>query len=126
PLWQADGGLKAIKQEPESPVGVGTRLTEERTFMGHTFEDVSEVTEFEPNSRYTRTNAGTNAPVRGGTLTFEAVPEGTQVASCVDIAASGLFGIAEPVLAGILEKGFADGLAKAKALLEQRVADPAR
>lgn len=125
-LWQAGSGLKEIRQAPDGPVGVGTRITEVRTFMGRTVEDVSEVTEYEPSRKYTRSPIKDSGPVKGGDMLFEPVAEGTRWTSNVTVQAGGLFAIAEPLLASTIRKGFEQGMAEAKALLEQRVAENTR
>jgi uncharacterized protein YndB with AHSA1/START domain len=126
PLWQSKTGLKETHQAPDSPVGVGTRITEVWNFMGRTSEDISEVTAFEPNHKYTRSPISNSGPVKGGEHLFEAVDEGTRWTSTVNVQAGGLFAIAEPLLASNIRKGFEQNMAEAKVLLEQRVADNAR
>lgn len=123
PKYQSKIGLQRIQQMPESPVGVGTRITEVWKFMGMESESTSEVTEYEPNRKYTRVSVGAGSPIKGGITSFESVPEGTRVTFEVTVAAGGLFAIAEPLLAANLKKSFESGLAEAKALLEgQQVA----
>lgn len=126
PLWQTSSGLRQTRQEPDGPVGVGTRITEKWHFMGRDSETTSEVTEFEPNRAYTRSDIGGGGPIKRGRFTFEAVAEGTRWSSEVQIQAGGLFAIAEPLLAGALGKGYDSNMAEAKALLERRVAENAR
>ena len=48
-LWQARAGLQATRQEPEEPVGVGTRITETWQLLGRKTEATRGVTEYEPN-----------------------------------------------------------------------------
>ena len=126
PLWQASSGLRQIRQEPESPVGVGTRITEAWHFMGRDAETTSEVTAYEPNRTYTRSDIGGGGPIKRGTYTFEPVAEGTRWTSETLIQAGGLFAIAEPLRAGTMRKGIETNMAEAKALLERRVVDNAR
>src|SRR5262245_17816971 len=98
-LWQAKSGLKETRQAPESPVGVGTRITEVWNFMGRTEENVSEVTEYAPYSRYVRSQVSADGPIKRGVITFESVAEGTRWTSVVEVETTGLFDIAEPLLA---------------------------
>lgn len=126
PLWQSGRGLQATRQEPDGPVGVGTRITETWHFLGRTSEATSEVTVYEPNRRYTRTGLGDGSPIERGDYTFESVAEGTRWTSEVQIQARGVFAIAEPLLASTMKQGFEAGMAEAKALLERRVAENAR
>lgn len=119
PLWQSARGLKETRQEPDGPVGVGTRITETWSFMGRTMEDASEVTEYEPNRKYTRTSIGKGGPIKGGTYLFELVAEGTRWSAITQVQAGGIFAIAEPLLVSNLKKGFEANMAEAKMLLER-------
>ena len=47
PQWQ--DGLVAVRRTTEGPIGVGTRHTFVRTFMGHRMEGSNEYIEYEPN-----------------------------------------------------------------------------
>jgi uncharacterized protein YndB with AHSA1/START domain len=117
--WQAGGGLQRIQQAPESPVGVGTRILETRSFMGRTFETTSEVTDFEPNRTYTRSAIDPNSIIRQGVITFAPVDGATQVTFEMQVKAGGLFAIAEPLLVGAMKKDFESDLSQLKALLER-------
>lgn len=125
-LWQANSGLRQGRQEPDGPVGVGTRITETWHFMGRDTESISEVTEYEPDRAYTRSTIGGGGPIRRGRFTFEAAAEGTRWTNEMQIQADGLFAIAEPLLVGMLRKGYETNMAEAKALLERRVTENAR
>jgi uncharacterized protein YndB with AHSA1/START domain len=117
--WQTGSGLERIHQTPEDPVGVGTRITEDWRFMGRTSESTSEVTEYEPNKKYTRRLIAGTSPITRGEYSFASVAEGTMWTFTVTIQASGLFAIAEPLLANNLKHGMAANMAAAKTLLEQ-------
>jgi uncharacterized protein YndB with AHSA1/START domain len=120
PQWQTSGGLRETRQMPESPVGVGTRITEVWHFMGRQSEATSEVTEYQLNKKYSRKGIEGPSPIVSGDLLFEPVAEGTRWTSIVTIKAGGLFAIAEPLLASTLKKGFESSMNEAKALLEKR------
>lgn len=122
PQWQSKSGLQSVQQSPESPVGVGTRITEVWKFMGATSESTSEVTEYEPNRKYSRRGLTDGSPIKDGTLTFEPVAGGARVTSTVTVKAGGLFAIAEPLLVANLKRGFEENLELAKQLLEQQTA----
>ncbi|MGH2504485.1 MAG: SRPBCC family protein [Ktedonobacterales bacterium] len=124
--WQSNNGLQRAQQSPESPVGVGTRVTEVWKFMGVTSESTSEVTEYEPNRKYSRHSLSDGSPIKDGTWTFEPVAGGAQVTSTVTVKAGGLFAIAEPLLVANLKRGFEENLYLAKRLLEQQTARIAR
>jgi uncharacterized protein YndB with AHSA1/START domain len=118
PQWQADSGLQRIEQVPESPVGVGTRITEVWKFMGIESTSMSEVTEYEPNKRFARRTLNNGGPIKEGVMTFEPVSGGTRVTSVMQVQAGGLFTFAEPLLATNLKRGFEATLATLKTLLE--------
>ncbi len=119
PQW--DTGLLDIHQTPESPVGVGTRITEVRLFLGRKFEMTSEVVEYEPPTKYTRTAMG--GPVPGtGTLTFEPTAEGTKLTWIFKMQPGGFFALAEPLFARSLKRQLEAALGDAKDLLENQAA----
>lgn len=120
PLWQAASGLKEIRQEPASPVGVGARITEVRDVMGQRTENSSEVTEYEPHSRYARSQIGSSGPITRGEYTFEEIPAGTRWIAVIHLQTD------ESPLATSLQRSVGAGMAAAKALLERRVVENAR
>lgn len=120
PLWQAASGLKEIRQEPASPVGVGARITEVRDVMGQRTENSSEVTEYEPHSRYARSQIGSSGPITRGEYTFEEIPAGTRWIAVIHLQTD------ESPLAANLQRSVGADMAAAKALLERRVVENAR
>ena len=120
PLWQAASGLKEVRQEPDSPVGVGARITEVRQVMGQTTENSSEVTEYEPHSRYARSQIGASGPITRGEYSFEVVATGTRWLVVIHLQAD------ETQLAANLQRSVEADMAAAKALLERRMVENAR
>jgi uncharacterized protein YndB with AHSA1/START domain len=120
PLWQAKAGLKATRQEPEEPVGVGTRITETWHFLGRKTEVTREVTEYELNHKCTARYLWDASPIKEGILLFEPVTEGTRCTFTTLIQAGGVFAFTEPILASTLKKAMETSLAKAKQVLETR------
>ena len=120
PLWQAASGLKEVRQEPDSPVGVGARITEVRQVMGQTAENSSEVTEYEPHSRYARSQIGASGPITRGEYSFEVVATGTRWLVVIHLQAD------ETQLAANLQRSVEADMAAAKALLERRMVENAR
>lgn len=118
PLWQANAGLQATRQEPEEPVGVGTRITETWQFLGRKTEATREVTEYEMNHKCTARHLRGASPIKEGTLLFEPVAEGTRCTFTALLQAGGLFALAEPILASTLKKSMETSLAEAKHVLE--------
>jgi uncharacterized protein YndB with AHSA1/START domain len=119
PRWQSIGGLKSSRQTPEDGLGVGTRITETWHFMGRQSESSSEVTEYEPNRKYTRHLIAGSSPIKQRTYLFEPQAEGTRWIFTLDVQAGGLFAIAELLLAGAVRRGMEANMAQAKALLER-------
>jgi uncharacterized protein YndB with AHSA1/START domain len=120
PLWQANAGLKATRQEPEEPVGVGTRITETWHFLGRTRDSTREVTEYELNHKCTARHLRGASPLKEGTLLFEPVAEGTRCTFTALLQVEGLFTLAELILASTLKKAMETSLAEAKHVLETR------
>ena len=121
--WQAESGLQRVTVEPDGPVGVGARITEVWRFMGQETTSVSEITEYEPGRSLTRRTLSAGAPIKEGVMTVEPAAEGgARYSTSVVIQASGLFTIAEPLLAGAMKKSFEENALKLKALLESQPA----
>ena len=119
-LWQAKAGLKATRQEPEEPVGVGTRITETWQFLGRKTEATREVTEYERNQKCTQRHLWGASPINEGMLLFEPVAEGTRCTYTALVQAGGVFALTEPLLASTLKKAMQTSLAEAKHVLETR------
>jgi uncharacterized protein YndB with AHSA1/START domain len=128
-LWQAASGLREIQQAPEGPPGVGARITEVRSFLGHATENISEVTEYEPNRRYARTQIGGSGPIMRGEFTFEEVAEGTRWLTMIHLQADDRADFDEAFLAAHLQRiqrSIETDMVAAKALLERRVTENVR
>jgi len=119
-LWQANAGLKATRQEPEEPVGVGTRITETWQFLGRKTEATREVTEYERNHKCTQRHLWGASPIKEGMLLCEPVAEGTRCTYTALVQAGGVFALAEPFLASTLKKAIETSLVEAKHVLETR------
>ena len=119
-LWQANASLKATQQEPEEPVGVGTRITETWQFLGRKTKVTREVTEYELNHKCTARHLWGASPIKEGMLLFEPVAEGTRCTFTALVQAGGVFALTEPILASTLKKAMETSLVKAKHVLETR------
>ena len=117
---QWDSGQVDIRQTPQSPVGVGTRITEVRKFLGRKMETTSEVVEYKPSMKYTRKGTGGPFPITGW-LTFEPTAEGTKLTWIFKMQPGGFFALAEPLIARSLKRGLESNLGTAKDLLENQV-----
>ena len=118
PSWQA--GLVEVKRTTASPIGVGTKHTFVRNFMGRRMEADNEYVAYEPNRLVTfRTTSG---PPLVASYLFDAVPDGTRLTSRVELQGAGLFGLLEPVIGAGLRREMKAALPALKALLEGRSA----
>lgn len=126
PLWQSTSGLRESRQLPESPVGVGTQITEIWHIIGVRTHVTSEVTAYEPGRYYTRHLLNGSSPVTQGTHVFVMAESGTHWTSTIVVQAGGAFPAAESALAAQLQQAMETSLTEAKALLEQRAVDTMR
>jgi uncharacterized protein YndB with AHSA1/START domain len=116
PRWQ--DGLVEVRRVTDGPIGVGTRHTAVRAFIGRRLELTNEYVRFVPNQEVAF--AGASGPlVFEASYTTEATPEGTQLTSTIRMRPGGLFRIAEPLIAADLRRDVRANLAALKALLEQ-------
>ncbi len=118
---QYDTGLVEVRQTPESPVGLGSKITEVRKLLGRKIESSSEVVEYEPPTKYIRKNTAGPFPVEG-LLTFEPAAEGTKVTWKFEMQPGGFFALAEPLVTRSLKRQLEAGLGDVKDLLENRAA----
>ena len=118
PNWQA--GLMEVKRTTAGPIGVGTKHTFVRNFIGRRMEADNEYVAYELNRLVTfRTTSG---PALVASYLFDAVPDGTRLRSRVELQGAGLFGLLEPVIGAGLRREMKAALPALKALLESRSA----
>jgi uncharacterized protein YndB with AHSA1/START domain len=114
--WQA--GLLEVRKLTDGPVGVGTRYTFVRQFMGRKVEAANEFVVYEPDQKVQFRIA--SGPMPGqGTYLFEATPDGTKVTSIVELEPGGLSRLAAPLIAASLRREITAGLPVLKAMLER-------
>ena len=119
PNWQA--GLVEMQRTTPGPIGIGTKHTGVRSFLGRRMELANEYVAYEPGRLVTfRTTSG---PPLEASYLFEAVPGGTRLTSRVELQGAGLFGLLEPVIGAGLRREMKAALPALKALLENRSAD---
>src|SRR5450755_560807 len=118
PNWQAS--LVDVQRTTAGPIGVGTKHTFVRNFIGRRMEADNEYVAYEPNRLVTfRTTSG---PSLVASYLFDAVPDGTRLTSRVELQGAGLFGLLEPVIGAGLRREMKAALPALKALLEGRSA----
>jgi hypothetical protein len=115
-----DPKLIDVRQTPEGPLGVGTRIVEVRSMMGKRGEMVTEVSELEPYQRIgyrTRQDDPINA---SGGYQFHSVPEGTRLTLNFVANPKGVLKLITPLIARGLKRDIAAGLENIKAVLEKQ------
>ena len=117
PQWQH--GLLEVWRTTEGPLGVGTRHTFVRKFMGRKIEASNEYVEYEPNTKITFKSTSGPTPFEASYL-FESTAEGTKLTSKIEMQPGGFFGLAEPLIAASLRREMEAGGGNLKDLLENR------
>ena len=118
PEWQA--GVLDARRETEAPLGVGSRFTERRTFLGRQIESTIEVTEHEPDRVFSVKVASGPVPLEVR-HTFEGTDGGaTRIRIVGRGDPAGLFRMAAPLVARRAKQTFARDFARLKDVLEAR------
>lgn len=118
PQWQ--DGLLEVRRVTDGPIGVGTKHTVVRKFLGRRMELTNEYIRYEPNRQVTF--KGDTGPARFEvSYLTEATAVGTKVTCQMQMEQGGLFGLAEPFMARSLKRDFAANFRDLKALLENQV-----
>jgi uncharacterized protein YndB with AHSA1/START domain len=116
PQWQA--GLVEVQRLTDGPPGIGTRHVFVRSFLGRRMEGTNEYVAYEPDKLVTfKTISG---PPLEASYFFEPAGTGTRITSRVQLHASGLFGLLEPVVAAGLRREMKAAFPALKALMESR------
>jgi uncharacterized protein YndB with AHSA1/START domain len=113
--WQA--GIVEVRRLTDGPIGVGSRHTIVRTFMGRRLTVDNEYTAFDPDTRIAfRTTSGP-MPLESS-YTVEPVEGGTRVTSTIAMDASGFLSLAEPLIAVGLRREMDAAFRELKRVLE--------
>jgi carbon monoxide dehydrogenase subunit G len=119
PRWQS--GLLEVRRITDKPIGLGTKHTAVRKFMGRRLEATNEYVVYEPNKEVTFKGDAGSAEFQHSYLT-ESTAEGTRLTSRMEMESKGLFGLAEPLITRSLRREFAHSLSELKVLLESPAA----
>lgn len=117
PRWQS--GLLEVRRTTDGPLGIGTKHTAVRKFMGRRVEASNEYVVYEPNKEVTFTGTANSADFKHSYIT-ESTAEGTKVTSKMEMESKGLFGLAEPLITPSLRREFVASLGELKDMLESR------
>ena len=110
-------GLVESNQISEGPVGVGTIMKEVNRILGKNIENIYEITEYEPNRRYSCKSISGPFPWQG-TFTFNSVKGGTKVTMVSEFQIGGFFKLAEPIVLRMAKRQFKADFNNLKDLLE--------
>lgn len=117
PKWQ--DGLLEVRRITDGPIGVGTKHTAVRKFLGRRMELTNEYVAYEPNRRVAFRGDSGSMRFEVSYLT-EPTANGTKVTCQMQMEQGGLFGLAEPLMAHSLKRDFAANFRDLKALLENQ------
>lgn len=118
PRWQS--GLLEVRRVTDEPIGLGTKHTAVRKFMGRRLEATNEYVVYEPNKEVTFTGTANSADFTHSYFT-ESTAEGTKVTSRMEMESKGLFGLAEPLITASLRREFVASSGELKEMLESGV-----
>ena len=117
PQWQ--DGLLEVRRITDGPVGVGTKHTAARKFLGRKMALTNEYIQYEPNKQVTFKGQSGSMHFETSYLT-ESTTSGTRLTCQMQMEQGGLFGLAEPMIAKSLKRDFAANFRTLKALLESQ------
>ena len=115
PAWQA--GLVEVRRTTPGPIGLGTKHTFVRNFMGRRMEADNEYVAYEPDRLVTFRS--TSGPPLTASYLFEAERNGTRLTSRVELHGAGFFGLLDPVIGAGLRREMKAALPALKTLLER-------
>jgi len=115
PKWSSVA-LEAQQTSP-GPIGVGTTARFVGKFLGRRIESESEVTEFEPNRKYSWKSKSGPFPIKAST-TFEQIEGGTRVNTTAEADPGGFFKLAEPLIMSMGKRQFQNDLDNLRDLME--------
>ncbi len=115
PQWST--GWVEVKQTSPGPMAEGATFRTVGKFLGQRIEQTYELTEFEPQRRFAARSTSGPIPTRWE-YTFEPSGGGTRVNATAEFDPSGLFKLAEPIVANMAKRQLATDLANLKDILE--------
>ncbi len=117
PKWQ--GGMMEAYFTTDPPVRVGSEYTQVARFLGRNIESIFKVIEYEPGRLVRATTIKSTFPITF-TRMVEPGGSGSIVTAIVEGDASGLFKLAEPLLAKKVKSSIEKDYAILKSMLERR------
>ncbi len=106
--------------EGTGPIGVGSRIRWIGKFLGRRLGSTSEVTQYDPPSKFAMrgVSGGVDLEIE---RQLESIGEGTRYRSRLVGDSGGLFKLADPIVAALMERTVETDLQTLKALLEAKV-----
>ncbi len=114
-LWSS--GIVESSQISEGPVGVGTVMREVNRILGKRIENTYEITEYEPNKRYSCKSISGPFPWQGS-FSFVSVEGGTKVTMAAEFEVGSFFKLAEPLVIRMAKRQFQADFNNLKDLME--------
>ena len=117
PQWQ--WSTAESRRTPDGPIGVGSKVMEVHQFQaGLRLEWAYEVTEYEPNKKFSVQSISSGPVQFKGTSTLESVANGTKITIAIEIESGGFFTLAEPFFGNAAKRNAEASFAKLKEVLE--------
>ena len=116
PRWQR--GLTEVHRATDGPIGVGTRHTLVRTFMGRRMEASNEFTQYEPNKLVGFKVTSDGATAQAWYVVEPQSADRARLTSRIEMQPSGLLRLAEPLISASLRREVKANLDDLKVLLE--------
>lgn len=115
-----DSKLLGVRQTPEGPLRLGTKIVEVRSMLGKQGEMLTEVSELEPNQRIGYRTLQSDPINAVGAYSFESIPEGTRLTLNFVMNPAGILKWMTPFLARGMKRDIAVALENIKAILEKQ------
>ena len=118
PQWQI--GLQGVGRITEGSLGVGTRFTSMRRFMGRKMESGIEFTAFELNKKLAIKSYSGSSPFKQ-TFLFEEIPGGTLINTVFELELGSIMNLAEPLIAPAVRREMKTDFDNLREIIESRV-----
>ncbi len=115
PKWMDE--VKEVEKTSKGPLGVGSTFINYVDFMGRTFDDSHEVTEYVPNRKMTIVQKTGPVPFKAAYL-YKPSAGGTRFSMVIEAETKGFFKVASPLVRRQLKAQFERNLRNLKTLLE--------
>jgi len=114
-LWVS--GYVEMRNQTEGPMQPGFKYTDVRQVLGQRLESTVEITEYVPQKK--RSLKTTDGPIPAVlTFTFDSVEGGTRVNYTIEAETKGVFKLADPILATMIQRQVDTDFSNLKELLE--------